>query len=201
MSHYQDLSPYNYRHHSEKELNIGWLKADKEFTMGEVPEGFVDKLKKYEENRFFKTKGMHYCDFCQENHSSSDEIRVVSKEGVVYASPTLLSHYIEEHKYLPPQEFIDAVMEGPSPDSVEYDTAIKLMPTFWERRKPDENDEDFQEKIQKMMVDGISESVDKQILDDLMSDNPDLKKFVDGYNAVMPAVYGFNKKEGEDEKS
>lgn len=200
MSYYPDLTPYNYRHYSEKELNIGWLQKDKEFTVGEVPEGFLDKLKSFEENRFFKTKGMHFCELCQENHSSSDEIRVVSNNGQVYASPTLIGHYIESHSYLPPQEFIEAVMDGPEPSSEEYSQIIALMPTFWEGRQPDENDEDFDDKIKKIMIDGVSESVDKEIIKDLLNKNPGFKKFVEGYTEVIPAVYGFNKKDGTSEE-
>lgn len=200
MSHYSDLTPYNYRHYSEQELNVGWLQKDNEFTTGEVPEGFLDRLKKFEKNRFFKTRGMHFCEFCQENHSSSDEIRVVSKDGKVYASPTLLSHYIDEHNYLPPQEFIDAVVEGPEPGSKDYEQVIALMPTFWEGRQPDKNDEDYDEKIQSIMVDGMSESVDKEILNDLLDENPDFKKFVEGYSKVIPPIYGFNKKDDTPEE-
>jgi hypothetical protein len=41
----------------------------------------------------------------------SAEIRVVGNNGRVYASPMMLVHYVEAHGYLPPQEFIDAVMQ------------------------------------------------------------------------------------------
>jgi len=36
-----------------------------------------------------------------------------SEEGVVYHAPTLIYHYIVDHQYLPPQEFIDAVLRLP----------------------------------------------------------------------------------------
>lgn len=44
------------------------------------------------------------------------EIRVLGKDGVVYAGPAMLHHYIAMHQYLPPQEFIDAVMNIPQPE-------------------------------------------------------------------------------------
>ena len=37
------------------------------------------------------------------------EIRVHGRNGKVYASPTLVCHYIDKHGYCPPQEFADAV--------------------------------------------------------------------------------------------
>jgi hypothetical protein len=41
---------------------------------------------------------------------SSVEIRVVSTSGVTYAAPVLILHSVEAHKYLPPAEFIAAVV-------------------------------------------------------------------------------------------
>lgn len=41
----------------------------------------------------------------------SAEIRVPSRLGVVYAAPDMIYHYIKDHDYVPPQEFIDAVLE------------------------------------------------------------------------------------------
>jgi hypothetical protein len=38
------------------------------------------------------------------------EIRVIGSAGKVYASPVMIYHYMSEHNYLPPQEFIDAVL-------------------------------------------------------------------------------------------
>lgn len=33
----------------------------------------------------------------------------ITKE-IIYASPTLMYHYIEKHHYLPPQDYIDSVI-------------------------------------------------------------------------------------------
>jgi hypothetical protein len=199
MSYYADLTPYNYHHYSEKEFNIGWLQKDQDFPKGEVPEGFLDKLKKYSEFKMFQTKGWHNCDFCEENAHGSNEIRVVSKDIKIYACPMLIIHYIEAHKYLPPQEFIDAVMTGPEPGTDDYKEEIAIMPVHWERRKPDMNDSDYEEKVQKLMVEKMSESIDSEIMKDLLEKNPGFKTFVEGYAKSMPAVYGFNK--GSEEKN
>jgi hypothetical protein len=39
------------------------------------------------------------------------EIRVTSATGITYVAPALVRHYIVAHGYLPPREFIDAVIE------------------------------------------------------------------------------------------
>ena len=45
----------------------------------------------------------------------SAEIRVVdTKNNIVYAAPNLILHYVINHRYMPPQSFIDAVINGQS---------------------------------------------------------------------------------------
>lgn len=197
MSYYEDLSFYNYRYYSEKELNIGWLQHGQPISVGKVPIGFIKKLKNYykKEYAIMQTAGSHKCEFCGDiDDGYSNEIRVLGLNGIIYAAPSMLKHYINKHKYLPPQEFIDAVMNGPVPGSDEYKLAIAKMPEFWERRKPDSNDEDYEKKIRDMMIKNMSESIDKKILDEILSKSDDFKNFIDSYNNVMPAVYKVNLK-------
>ena len=40
------------------------------------------------------------------------EIRVRGDERTVYAAPTLIVHYVEAHRYRPPEEFIAAVLNA-----------------------------------------------------------------------------------------
>jgi hypothetical protein len=41
------------------------------------------------------------------------EIRVVASDGVWLVAPTLMLHYVTEHAYEPPPEFIAALTAGP----------------------------------------------------------------------------------------
>ena len=45
---------------------------------------------------------------CIAERSSNGEIRV-SGEGIVFAAPVLIVHYIEAHSYLPPAQFLKAI--------------------------------------------------------------------------------------------
>jgi hypothetical protein len=45
------------------------------------------------------------------SRASNGEIRV-SRAGVTFAAPVLIVHYIEEHGYLPPVQFLTAVEEA-----------------------------------------------------------------------------------------
>lgn len=38
------------------------------------------------------------------------EIRVRAKDGVVYAAPDMIVHYVLAHRYLPPAAFVEAVI-------------------------------------------------------------------------------------------
>jgi hypothetical protein len=198
MAFYEDLSPYNYHHHSKKELNIGWLQIDQPFPIGEVPIGFMERLNLYLNSDFtlFHYMGDHDCEFCDKRESACCEIRVVSNEGIAYAAPELIRHYIEVHNYLPTQEFIDAVMSGPSPGSDEYNNIVKRLPESWEQRTPDTNDEDYEEKLKALMIDKLTQEIDGQIIKDMLEQNPNFQKFIEAYNKIMPAVYntGVNKK-------
>jgi hypothetical protein len=46
-----------------------------------------------------------------EPRMSNGEIRVF-RQGVIYAAPIPIVHYVEEHGYLPPAEFLQAVDES-----------------------------------------------------------------------------------------
>lgn len=48
------------------------------------------------------------------------ELRVWGQDGKVYAAPSLIFHYMNEHNYEPPKEFINAVMSSDDPDNEDY---------------------------------------------------------------------------------
>jgi hypothetical protein len=127
MTYFADLSVYVYACRPEtvpdpKIVNVGWLDASVPFSQGPVDASIVRKLLHLTEAPPFVSAGFHRCPFCPlepppSPRSSpveipaygSAEIRVPGEDGVVYAAPTLICHYIERHGYLPPEEFLQAV--------------------------------------------------------------------------------------------
>ena len=92
-----------------------------------------------------RTRGLHTCELCppsvkqpfvvtRESVSitlGASEVRVISLQGVVFASPSLLWHYMEAHEYRPPDSFVDALLGGVDPDSVEFVNLLReLDPDF-----------------------------------------------------------------------
>jgi hypothetical protein len=121
------------------------------YPTGDVPEPFFDRLVALVEEPFMESPGFHVrnldsCDSTQDLRSplkfryqdrllwlgSSDII--VPTGGTAYWAPSLILHYIQHHKYRPPECFQTAVLECPEPNSPDYFAAIKrVVPEFARR--------------------------------------------------------------------
>src|SRR5262249_47547463 len=125
LSSYQHLSlnpceellfPYNPGRQTV--LNVGWLDKEHPFPKGELPISTVESILElcfWPVNVF---RGCHFCNLCyydeppliewrgKKARLGSAEIWILGENGVVYASPDLIHHYIRHHSYLPPKEFI-----------------------------------------------------------------------------------------------
>lgn len=136
MTYFPDLSLYSYSRSQDSSiaLNIGWLSKEHSYTQGKVPEDFIDRLWLFCGKLINPTRGFSQCELCQDNaqwpvvaslnektvNLGNAEIRVISRDNRIYASPNLIFHYVLVHGYSPPVEFINAVLLGPLPDSPEY---------------------------------------------------------------------------------
>lgn len=122
--YYADLTPYAYDKESPSALNVGWLEKEYPYNQGFVSEQFLDGLFFLCGLSIHHTRGAYACPFCPlENYRGalkvfrkgkylwlgSAEIKVESQQGKVYLSPNLIFHYVSEHNYEPPKEFIEAV--------------------------------------------------------------------------------------------
>lgn len=145
-----DLSPYGYMNYESMMIgtrSIGWLDRKHPYPVGKTSIELQSRLLEYCKTPVNVTRGRHLCPFCKfseeelENlditYYSNAEIRVIHSNGV-FAAPTLVWHYVTEHQYLPPQEFIDAVLNGPPPSSIAYQrflesyrNAEKLISNIW----------------------------------------------------------------------
>jgi len=59
--------------------------------------------------------GFHECEFCSPTGAEklamgTGELWVPGTGDLIYVAPKLVAHYIEAHGYLPPQEFMEAVV-------------------------------------------------------------------------------------------
>jgi hypothetical protein len=109
---------------------IGWLENGHEHQKGQVDEQSLFNLRKLlvmSPRSAKQAKGFHICDLCvptedrlarpkitfegKELTLGSSELWIpsASSKNLIYAAPNLIYHYIVEHSYLPPNEFLDAV--------------------------------------------------------------------------------------------
>jgi hypothetical protein len=134
MTYFKDLTHFEYfgsiHPYSDNYLNIGWLAKNYVFPTGSVSDKFLLNLEQLcKEPAQPRTLGLHYCELCptplqirqsggvfseeQERKLGgkygTGEIHVNGENGLIYAAPVLIYHYIKEHQYQPPMEFIKAV--------------------------------------------------------------------------------------------
>lgn len=134
MTWYADLSEYGDLPGSVPPgyaaRNVGWLAPGHDFPIGDAPKDFVDELgalcARY---RYAQARGFHDCAFAHENGDlnyslygltvtvsgeqialGSAEIRVAAEDGTILIAPNLILHYVTYHRYLPPREFVEAVL-------------------------------------------------------------------------------------------
>ena len=138
MTYYADLSPYAYADHDQPMLNVGWLDHRYPFPTGVVEPDVVARLVDLAATyRRAIIRGVQDCYFCGAEAPlrmprdggrgyvwlGTGEIRLESQEGLLYAAPTMICHYVEAHHYLPPEQFLDALRTGcvGPPESYEVD--------------------------------------------------------------------------------
>jgi hypothetical protein len=148
MTYYKDLSDYVY-HRAEfgrpNTKNIGWLGRGHDFKKMDPTEEILDPLWSYCRVSVAQMRGVHECEFCSRPSSGiverkgerlllgTSEIRVFSREGDIYAAPTLIFHYVETHRYRPPDEFLRALVREPAPPSKEYFDRLAELGLEWNK--------------------------------------------------------------------
>ena len=120
MTYFDDLSEYRFLGEPESGvLNVGWLSKGRPFQTRETSEAFQAALNELCNNNSINLfLGHHVCEFCPDaswgdpyfHEMGNGEIRVRGASGIWYVAPRLVIHYVVEHRYCPPQDFIEAVM-------------------------------------------------------------------------------------------
>jgi hypothetical protein len=138
VAYFPDLAPYSYGHYPHPGVvHVGWLDGVHPFPKGDLDRRLIEKMKLLATKPAELYRGTHTCEVCVQpddvinartankstpdfrsrwaiwakwaaQRSSNGEIRVAS-DGITYAAPVLIVHYIEEHGYLPPAQFLEAI--------------------------------------------------------------------------------------------
>ena len=137
MAYFPDVSPCAYGHRTHPGVvHVGWLDGPHPFARVSIDSRLVRKMKLLAAKPVEVYGGKHVCELCVpppglektimpngiaidpncswakwDHGSSNGEIRVLHK-GVTFAAPVLIVHYIEEHGYLPPVQFLLAIEDA-----------------------------------------------------------------------------------------
>jgi hypothetical protein len=127
MTYFEDLSHYKYFPvYPENYRNVGWLSRSHPFPTGSVSAQCLLNLQQLCKQPINPCLGTHDCEFCEipadivgtnkehtyrweRNLLGNGEIHVPGQNGLVYVAPALIHHYVRDHHYQPPAEFIGAV--------------------------------------------------------------------------------------------
>ena len=135
MTWIPDLSSYAFIIHAPFVRAIGWLGRGQPFPTGAVPADFVARLTEIARRAdsselaygFGRFMGYHTCDICpSQPRDNESAIRhsglrnlAVPFGPLLFVCPELVDHYVREHGYRPPPEFITAVLETPLPEPMD----------------------------------------------------------------------------------
>ena len=128
---YEDLSECDYlkRYFSVNLTAIGWLEKGKPYNTGKIQNEVYQNLCQFNRTPYCFTVacGFHYCGYCKkidEPWGSSDKWGkanlTIPYKYKLYHYPEMITHYIKEHSYLPPEEFCEAVLACPPMSSMDY---------------------------------------------------------------------------------
>jgi hypothetical protein len=136
MTYYPDLARYDYLPETVPEnvelRTVGWLEPGHGFPVAaEGPDPDSDFWRNLvtlaADHATAVTRSVHGCRFrhlfdgdfqyravygTRVLYLGSAEIRVVANDGRWLTAPTLVLHYIRDHGYQPPEEFVEAVAAG-----------------------------------------------------------------------------------------
>ena len=121
---YEDLTECGYfgEEIAQSLTAIGWLENGKDFQKGAFSKDCFFKLCEFQKNpwTFAMCAGFHECDLCQFQGQTGGSNIFVPHNGKIYVCPELITHYINNHFYLPPDEFIEAALNCPPQKSMAY---------------------------------------------------------------------------------
>lgn len=110
---------------------IGWLAIDHEFSVGEVSREFATRLRALCETWGLSTGalwwpaagGAHRCEFCGDYRSGGN--LGIPAGRLLFVAPQMVSHYVDAHRYRPPDPFIRAVLDCPNFGTRDFEIAVQ----------------------------------------------------------------------------
>lgn len=140
MTYFEDHTAYHYSADGSRlgTVNIGWLASGYDFPKKMVTDDVLRVLWEYSKVAVCPTRGGHTCDFCDDKLPIREsrnglnlllgtaEIRIFAENGVIYAAPNALYHYVKVHNYELPSHFVSAMLNQGPPGREYFDKLGQL---------------------------------------------------------------------------
>jgi hypothetical protein len=114
---------------------IGWLERGRSFPTGSVDQRFLAVLQKHVEGpgRWLAVVscGVHFCDLGGCPRAGGSQYVIIPSATCLYVAPDLVVHYIADHRYSPPNEFVAAVLACPEQSSDAYVDLLLPFAGIW----------------------------------------------------------------------
>jgi hypothetical protein len=131
MAYFPDLGTTTQIASSPFVRAVGWLSVAASYPTGDTPPEFVRKLRVFASQWGASTValgwpaagGWHTCEMCGKVHASGNF--GVPSGDLLYVAPEMVAHYVEAHRYAPPEGFVAAVLACPHPEASEYARAVE----------------------------------------------------------------------------
>jgi hypothetical protein len=131
MAHFADLDTTTQIARGPHVRGIGWLSANHPYPKGRSSEAFIARLRALCERWGESVRALHWpvaggphtCELCNDFRTAGNV--GVPAGAALFVAPEMVAHYVEKHGYLPPQEFVDAVLTSPTPGTAAYADAVK----------------------------------------------------------------------------
>ena len=97
---FDDLKPCTYFPVDVELVAVGWLERDMPYPTGEVDRAVYDALVEMRKNPWqaLVCCGFHSCDLCRfEGEARGCSNLLIPADGILYAAPELIVHYINAH--------------------------------------------------------------------------------------------------------
>lgn len=112
---------------------VGWLALDHSYPVGACAPEILPILRRLATEGWvpFVAAGFHECELCPgEPHREGANILLPS-EGLLYAAPAMITHYVDAHGYAPPLAFVEAALACPPPKTRAYVEALRPFIGLW----------------------------------------------------------------------
>lgn len=105
----------------------GWLAHSAPFSTGETSRAVFDRLVAWSRDPWqpLLLAGAHSCDLCQFDGAIGSKVLFIPDREFAWVCPELITHYINAHRYRPPDAFCQAVLAAPEMRTSDYLKALR----------------------------------------------------------------------------